>query len=141
MDDLTPEVARTDLEIEACSPVMAELRPHLKRDGFVKTIREMERDGYKLAFLSDGGRVLAVAGSGSSACFAASRFCMSMTWSPPLPSALTGMVPGFLPGLSNRHATKDALSFISTPEFSVRTRIGSTRRMEWLCRGCIFEST
>jgi len=62
MDDLTPEVARTDLEIEACFPVMAELRPHLKRDGFVKTIREMERDGYKLAFLSDGGRVLAVAG-------------------------------------------------------------------------------
>src|SRR5688572_21011528 len=62
MIGLTINFARTDDEIEACFPVMAELRPHLRPDNFLKTIREMEREGYKLAYLSDGGRVLAVAG-------------------------------------------------------------------------------
>jgi GNAT superfamily N-acetyltransferase len=62
MDGLTLKIAGTDQEIDACFPVMTELRPHLKRDSFVKTIREMERDGYRLAFLADSERILAVAG-------------------------------------------------------------------------------
>jgi GNAT superfamily N-acetyltransferase len=62
MAELNLTLAQTDEEIEACFPVMAELRPHLRREDFLKTIRGMERDGCKLAFLSDGGRILAVAG-------------------------------------------------------------------------------
>jgi GNAT superfamily N-acetyltransferase len=62
MTGLTINFARTDDEIEACFPVMAELRPHLRPDNFLGTIRKMEREGYKLAYLSDGDRVLAVAG-------------------------------------------------------------------------------
>ena len=62
MDDLIFKIAGTDQEIAACFPVMAELRPHLKRDEFIETIHNMERDGYKLTFLSDGIRILAVAG-------------------------------------------------------------------------------
>ena len=62
MDNLKPRIARTDDEITACFPVMLELRPHLRREHFLKTIRDMERDGYKLAFLLGGDRVVAVAG-------------------------------------------------------------------------------
>jgi GNAT superfamily N-acetyltransferase len=61
-DDLNLKIARTDEEIEACFPVMAELRPHLQRADFLKTIRDMEHHGYTLAFLSAGDRILAVAG-------------------------------------------------------------------------------
>ena len=62
MYELNIRVARTDGEIDDCFPVMAELRPHLQRADFLRTIRDMERDGYKLAFLSVGDRILAVAG-------------------------------------------------------------------------------
>ena len=59
---MTIEVAVTDTQIEACFPVMRELRPHLREDAFVEIVRELGRDGYQLAFLSDSGRVVAVAG-------------------------------------------------------------------------------
>jgi len=60
----TTEIRRasTDADIAACFEVMAELRPHLQRSIFVNAIREMERDGYHLAFLTVAGRVVAVAG-------------------------------------------------------------------------------
>jgi GNAT superfamily N-acetyltransferase len=55
-------LAETDAQIAACFDVMQQLRPHLVRDEFVPLIRSMmASDGYKLAFLDDGG-VRAVAG-------------------------------------------------------------------------------
>jgi GNAT superfamily N-acetyltransferase len=54
--------AETDEDILACYDVMAELRPHLPREAFVPTVRAMQRDGLRLATLSEGGRVVAVAG-------------------------------------------------------------------------------
>jgi GNAT superfamily N-acetyltransferase len=56
------KIAKTDEEILGCFDVMAELRPHLKRDDFVKTVRIMETDGYRLTFLEDSGLIVAVAG-------------------------------------------------------------------------------
>lgn len=56
------EVAIEDDQIESCYPVMRELRPHLDAHAFVQIVREMQRDGYVLAFLSVTGRVVAVAG-------------------------------------------------------------------------------
>ncbi len=58
----TPQHAVTDGDIASCFDVMAELRPHLKRETFVPRVRSMEPDGFRLAFISDGGRVVAVAG-------------------------------------------------------------------------------
>jgi GNAT superfamily N-acetyltransferase len=55
------EIAITDDQIDACYPVMSELRPHLLRERFVLIVRDMMRDGYSLAFLADGG-VVTVAG-------------------------------------------------------------------------------
>ncbi len=54
--------ATTDKEIENCFEVMSELRTHLKKDKFVDTVRHMQTEGYKLAFIEDKGKIVAVAG-------------------------------------------------------------------------------
>lgn len=55
-------IAKTDAEIERCSPVMRELRPHLPADGFVAQVRRQMTQGYRLGFLEEEGVVKAVAG-------------------------------------------------------------------------------
>lgn len=57
-----PKLATTDDEILNCFDVIVELRPHLKKDGFLQLIREMENDGYRLAFHEDRGIVVAASG-------------------------------------------------------------------------------
>ena len=57
-----PKDAKTDAEILNCFDVMAELRTHLKRDEFLSTIRRMEADGFRLAYIEDDDTVVAVAG-------------------------------------------------------------------------------
>ena len=57
-----PRHAAADSEIERCFAVMAELRPHLQAGGFVATIRHMQTEGYRLAFIEQAGQVVAVAG-------------------------------------------------------------------------------
>jgi GNAT superfamily N-acetyltransferase len=55
-------VCGTPHEIERCFPVMAELRPHLARDGFQERIARQQAEGYRLAYLEHDGEVRAVAG-------------------------------------------------------------------------------
>ncbi|MDA8782148.1 GNAT family N-acetyltransferase [Porticoccaceae bacterium] len=57
-----PELAITDREIENCFDVIAELRPHLSRNSFLTTVRNMQVDGFKLAFTQKEGEIVAVAG-------------------------------------------------------------------------------
>lgn len=48
-------VAKTDDEIQNCYAVMAELRPHLKPDAFLRKVkRQAESSGYQLVYLTDG---------------------------------------------------------------------------------------
>lgn len=54
--------AATDADIERCQPVMCELRPHIPAGEFLGRVRRQEKDGYRLAFVEDGGEVKAVAG-------------------------------------------------------------------------------
>lgn len=55
-------LAESEQEVLDCYPVMAELRPHIKRDEFVSTVKRLaEIAGYQLAYLTDSG-VKAVAG-------------------------------------------------------------------------------
>lgn len=56
------EHASTDQEIADCYDVMAELRPHVAREQFLPLVRSMQADGYRLACIRDGGRVVAIAG-------------------------------------------------------------------------------
>lgn len=57
-----PRQAITDIEIESCFTVISQLRTHLKKENFLSTIRHMETEGYKLAFIEDEGQVVATAG-------------------------------------------------------------------------------
>lgn len=57
-----PQQAITDEEIEKCFNVMVELRPHLVRNEFLPTVRQMEAQGFRLAFMEEQGRVVATAG-------------------------------------------------------------------------------
>ena len=41
---------------------MVELRTHLKRDDFLDTVRHMESEGYRLAYIEDDQELVAVAG-------------------------------------------------------------------------------
>jgi GNAT superfamily N-acetyltransferase len=56
-------VAKTDQEIAACYPVMAELRPHLEKAEFVETITRLSKlHNFSLIYLTEGGAIKAVAG-------------------------------------------------------------------------------
>ena len=56
-------IAETDEEIECCYSVMAELRPHISREGFLPQVRrQMAASGYQLVYLSDNDEVKAVGG-------------------------------------------------------------------------------
>lgn len=57
-----PEHAMTDAEIADCYDVMAELRPHVSRERFLPLVKSMRAEGYRLACIREGGRVVAVAG-------------------------------------------------------------------------------
>ncbi len=54
--------AITDKEIENCFDVMSELRTHLQKEKFLSTVRLMENEGYKLAYIENNGKVVATAG-------------------------------------------------------------------------------
>ena len=56
------KLAETDNEIEECFDVMSELRTHLYKKDFLKTVRHMESEGYKLAYIEDEGKVVTTAG-------------------------------------------------------------------------------
>ena len=58
----TIRIAETDPEIQACHPVMAQLRPHLESTEFVPLVRRLQAGtGFRLAYVHDDG-VKAVAG-------------------------------------------------------------------------------
>ena len=56
------EVAKTDEEIIACFEVMKQLRPQLKEELWLPTIRDMQGEGYVLAYLTKDDVVVAAAG-------------------------------------------------------------------------------
>lgn len=72
--DVRIALAVEDEEIQDCYAVMAELRPHVTAEEFLPRIRrQMETDGYKLAYLADG-EVKAVGGFRVSECLAWGKF-------------------------------------------------------------------
>jgi GNAT superfamily N-acetyltransferase len=56
------QIANTDAEISACYPVIKELRPHLQAAEFVERIRNLEKSGYRLAYVQQPEGVVAVTG-------------------------------------------------------------------------------
>jgi GNAT superfamily N-acetyltransferase len=56
------EQAETDEAILDCREVMTQLRPHVAKEDFLRTVRAMQADGLRLACVRDDGHVVAVAG-------------------------------------------------------------------------------
>jgi len=68
--------AATTEAIARCFPVMRQLRTHFTDEKkFVAQVERQRSDGYRLAFLEDGGTVRAVAGYRMSESLFAGRFC------------------------------------------------------------------
>jgi GNAT superfamily N-acetyltransferase len=63
---LVIRIAESDADVQACFPVMSQLRPHLHAEEFLERVRRQERQGYRLLaglVAGRGGeRVVAVAG-------------------------------------------------------------------------------
>jgi GNAT superfamily N-acetyltransferase len=55
-------LAETREEVARCHDVMVELRPHLEAAAFVDQVLRQQGEGYRLAFLEEGGAVQACAG-------------------------------------------------------------------------------
>jgi GNAT superfamily N-acetyltransferase len=55
-------LAETAEDIARCLPVMAHLRPHVITEEFVERVEAQQAQGYRLAYMEDGGSVVAVAG-------------------------------------------------------------------------------
>ena len=55
-------VARTDVEVSSCFPVLSQLRPHLSEADFLPRVRKQIESGYRIAFIEEQGRPTAVAG-------------------------------------------------------------------------------
>ncbi len=57
-----PKFAVTDTDVLNCFEVMSELRTHLIKSEFLSTVRDMQAEGYKLVYIEDRGKAVAVAG-------------------------------------------------------------------------------
>ena len=55
-------IATTNAELAACYPVMRELRPNIGEEQFLSQVRRQERAGYRIAYVQEQDRVVAVAG-------------------------------------------------------------------------------
>jgi len=55
-------IATTDEEVLSCHPVMSHLRPSYSASEFLSCVRRQHGEGYELAMLADGDRIVAVAG-------------------------------------------------------------------------------
>ena len=66
--------AESDRDVARCHPVMAELRPHVDRDSFVRRVSRQRAGGYRLLYLEVDGEVRSVAGFRATECLAWGRF-------------------------------------------------------------------
>jgi len=59
---MLPQIAISDEEISMCFTVLSELRTMLVKETFLETVRQMEKQGFRLAYLKDRENIVAVAG-------------------------------------------------------------------------------
>ncbi len=72
--EIDMRLAHSDADIDACGPIMRELRPHVPEDRFLALVRDQEQSGYCLAMASKAVEVVAVAGFRIGANLAWGRF-------------------------------------------------------------------
>lgn len=65
------KLAKTDDAVMGCYDVMSQLRPEVKKEDFLAKVKRQAKNGYRLAYIDDGGKVAAVAGF---------RFSETLAW-------------------------------------------------------------
>ena len=68
-------IAETNVEIMACWPVLAQLRPHIQPEHALALIRQQFKEGYRLAFVRRDEKVAGVAGFRILNSLASGKFC------------------------------------------------------------------
>lgn len=126
-------IAKSDTEIDACYPVMRELRPHLTEESFLAKVRMLEKSGYILAYLKESGCSVAVAGFRLVRIWHGVASYTSMTSQLYQARGPTGSAPRFFPGSLISLRKKAALNYTSIQEFKEKMRIGSMseRQCNW----------
>lgn len=56
------QVAKSDEDILKCWNVVVELRPHLTYETFLTMVKEMMKEGYRLAYIEEDGNAVAAIG-------------------------------------------------------------------------------
>jgi GNAT superfamily N-acetyltransferase len=56
------KIANTETDILKCWDVLLELRPHLKKENFLSTVKEMISEGYTLAYIEEDSKAVAAVG-------------------------------------------------------------------------------
>ncbi|HTG67066.1 MAG TPA: GNAT family N-acetyltransferase [Flavobacterium sp.] len=56
------KIAITDNEIASCWEAISVLRPMLEREHFVSLIKDLQKEGYQLLYIQEGGITVAIAG-------------------------------------------------------------------------------
>ncbi len=56
------KIAITDNDIASCWEAMSLLRPTLKEQEFIEQIKEMQKEGYTLLYISDNDQTVSIAG-------------------------------------------------------------------------------
>lgn len=59
---MPPILAKTDQQIQACHPVMRELRPHVAEADFLSRVHALQPAGYQLVYIEENGTPIAAAG-------------------------------------------------------------------------------
>lgn len=67
-------IATSENDLKRCFPVMVQLRTTLKENEFIKRVKKQWHDGYKLAFIENDRKVIAVAGFRISECLSWGKF-------------------------------------------------------------------
>jgi GNAT superfamily N-acetyltransferase len=62
MANIEIKIAKTETAILKCWEVLLALRPHLKKENFVSTVKEMMGEGYTLAYIGEGEKAVAAVG-------------------------------------------------------------------------------
>lgn len=74
------KTATSDSEINSCWEATYLLRPMLKKEDFLSTIQQMQREGYTLLYMEEDQKTVAVAGYHIFSMLYCGKCCISTTF-------------------------------------------------------------
>lgn len=101
-------IAQTPAQINRCSSVMRELRPHVDAADFTQRVQRQQAEGYQIAYLDSDGEVRVVAGFRIMEMLFSGRTLTSTTSSQDQPIDRAALVRSCSTGLSTMRSVNAA---------------------------------